>query len=45
MSGITIVTGLWNIKRDELSQGWSRSYEHYLNKFKQLLDMPNNLII
>lgn len=45
MSGITIVTGLWNIKRDELSQGWSRSYEHYLNKFKQLLDTPNNLII
>ena len=45
MSNITIVTGLWNIKRDELEQGWSRSYEHYLNKFDQLLKMPNNMII
>jgi len=45
MSGITIVTGLWNIKRDGLTQGWSRSYEHYLDKFKQLLGMPNNLIV
>lgn len=45
MSNITIVTGLWNIKRDELSEGWSRSYEHYLTKFKQLLGTPNNLII
>ena len=41
----TIVTGLWNIKRDELSEGWSRTFEHYLEKFNQLLDLPCNLII
>lgn len=43
---ITLVTGLWNIKRDELTEGWSRSFEeHYIVKFKQLLDVPCNLII
>jgi len=30
MSKITLVTGLWNIKRDELEEGWSRSFQHYL---------------
>ena len=45
MDKITIVTGLWNIKRDELSDGWSRTFEHYLNKFEQFLDIPCNLII
>jgi hypothetical protein len=42
---ITLVTGLWNIGRGELSEGWSRSYQHYLDKFDQLLDTPNNMII
>lgn len=45
MNNITIVTGLWNIKRDELSEGWSRTFDHYLQKFEQFLDMPYNLII
>lgn len=45
MNKITLVTGLWNIKRDELSEGWSRSYGHYIEKFNQLLDIPYNLII
>ena len=44
-NGVTIVTGLWDIKRDGLSEGWSRSYEHYLDKFSQLLEIPNNMII
>ncbi len=42
---ITIVTGLWDIKRDELSEGWSRTFDHYLDKFNELLDLPNNLIV
>jgi hypothetical protein len=44
-SGVTIVTGLWNIGRDGLQEGWSRSFEHYLNKLEQLLKTPDNLII
>jgi hypothetical protein len=45
MSKITLVTGLWNINRDSLSDGWSRSFEHYLEKFDQLLKVDNNIII
>jgi hypothetical protein len=43
--GITLVTGLWNIKRDELGEGWSRSFQHYLDKFEQLLEVDNPMII
>lgn len=42
---ITLVTGLWDIKRDQLSEGWTRSFEHYLNKFKELLEVENPMII
>ena len=42
---ITLVTGLWNIKRDELGEGWSRSFQHYLDKFEQLLQVENPMII
>jgi len=45
MNNITFVTGLWNIKRDELNEGWSRSFQHYLDKFEQLLQIDANLII
>jgi len=45
MDNITLVTGLWNIKRDELTEGWSRTFSHYLEKFDQLLKIDNNLII
>ena len=44
-SVVTFVTGLWNIKRDSLADGWSRSYEHYLTKFSELLNADVNLII
>ncbi len=42
---ITLVTGLWDIKRDSLSEGWSRSFEHYKQKFSELLKVENNMII
>jgi hypothetical protein len=45
MNKVTLVTGLWNIGRENLKEGWSRSYQHYLDKFSQLLDVENNLII
>ena len=44
-SGVTIVTGLWNINRDGLTDGWSRSFQHYLDKFEQLLKIESNMII
>jgi len=45
MNRTTLVTGLWDIKRGELSGNWSRGYDHYLNKFEQLLKVEENLII
>jgi hypothetical protein len=45
MNKITLVTGLWDIGRGNLDEGWSRSFEHYLDKFKELLKVEENLII
>ena len=45
MNNTTIVTGLWDIGRDGLSNDWSRSFDHYLTKFDDFLKIPNNLII
>ncbi len=42
---ITLVTGLWDIGRGDLNEGWSRSFDHYLDKFEQLLQVEENLII
>jgi len=44
-SDITLVTGLWDIGRGNLEEGWSRSYSHYIEKFKELLKVKENLII
>jgi hypothetical protein len=43
---VTLVTGLWDLGRNELTEGWSRSYEnHYLKKFEEILKIEDNLII
>jgi hypothetical protein len=42
---ITLVTGLWDIGRDQLTEGWSRTYQHYLDKFEKLLKLDVNMII
>ena len=44
-SKITLVTGLWDIGRGDLQEGWSRSFQHYLDKFQQLLQVDVNMII
>jgi hypothetical protein len=44
-NSVTIVTGLWDIGRENLNEGWSRSFDHYLEKFSQLLSVDVNMII
>ena len=39
MNKITLVTGLWDIGRGDLQEGGSRSFQHYLDKFQQLLQV------
>jgi hypothetical protein len=41
----TIVTGIWDIKRDQLTQGWNRSFDHYLNNLEKLMKTQDNMII
>jgi O-methyltransferase len=43
--GTTIVTGIWDIKRNELTEGWNRSFDHYLNHLSKLLKTDDNMII
>jgi hypothetical protein len=45
MGNITLVTGLWDIGRGNLSEGWSRPFDTYLNKFEELLKYDGNIII
>jgi hypothetical protein len=45
MNKLTLVTGIWDIGRNNLADNWSRSFSHYLDKFNSLLDAPHNLII
>lgn len=44
-SKTTIVTGLWDMGRNELSEGFRRPYEHYKEKFVELLKTPANMYI
>ena len=45
MSEITIVTGLWDIGRGNLSNDWERSIKQYQTKFSELLKIEENMII
>ncbi len=47
MSNITLVTGIWDLGRSTLSEGWSRSFDHYIDNFKILLENTKdyNLVI
>jgi hypothetical protein len=42
---VTIVTGLWNLGRVQLSDTFKRSYDDYKKKFAELLQSPNNMYI
>lgn len=42
---VTIVTGIWDIKRDTLSEGWNRGFQHYLNHLEKLMRTDDNMII
>lgn len=42
---ITLVTGIWDIGRSNLSEGWARPFQHYLDKFEYLLKVDTNMII
>lgn len=47
INNISFVTGIWDLNRNNAPEGWSRSFDHYVDNFIILLnDMKNfNLII
>ena len=46
MNNTTIVTGIWDLGRDSLSEGWGRKFDHYIDNFKRLLSIQElNLAI
>jgi hypothetical protein len=46
MNNTTLVTGIWDLGRSNLGDGWSRNFDHYINKFTDLLQIQNiNLAI
>ncbi len=42
---VTIVTGIWDIQRNELADGWNRNFEHYLSNLQKLMKTEDNMII
>lgn len=44
-NNVTIVTGLWNLGRDKISDDFKRPYDSYLKKFAELLRTPSNMVI
>jgi len=44
-SKTTIVTGLWNLGREKISESFSRKYEDYLKTFSKLLETDVNMYI
>lgn len=44
-SKTTIVTGIWDLKRGEMEGGFNRPFQHYLDKFEELLQTDTPMII
>jgi hypothetical protein len=44
-SNVTLVTGIWDLNRNDLSEGWKRDFSHYLSKFEELLQSLNDIPI
>ena len=39
----TIVTGIWDLNRGDLSEGWGRDFSHYTQNFEKLLITLQNI--
>jgi hypothetical protein len=47
MNNISFITGIWDLDRHSMNDGWNRSFDHYINNFIKLLNEMKdfNLII
>lgn len=44
-SNLTIVTGIWNLNRDQAGEGFKRPFSHYIDNFTKLLKTEANMVI
>ena len=45
MKNLTVVTGIWDLNRDQAGEGFDRKFDHYIDNFKKLLKVECNLYI
>ena len=44
-NNLTIVTGIWDLKRDQAGEGFKRPFQHYIDNFIKLLKTDVNMVI
>jgi hypothetical protein len=44
-NNVTFVTGIWDMGRDQLTDGFGRPFSHYLERFERLLNLNINLVV
>ena len=44
-SNLTIVTGIWDLRRDQAGEGFKRPFSHYIDNFTKLLKTEENMVI
>lgn len=42
---LTVVTGIWDLKREDAGEGFQRVFSHYIKHFQKLLASDYNLVI
>ena len=42
-NNLTIVTGIWDLKRDQAGEGFKRPFQHYIDNFIKLLKKDVNI--
>ena len=44
-SNLTLVTGIWDLKRDQAGEGFKRPFSHYTENFVKLLRTEANMVV
>lgn len=44
-NNLTVVTGIWDLRRDQAGEGFKRPFTHYTDRFIELLKADINLIV
>jgi hypothetical protein len=45
MKNLTVVTGIWDLRRDQAGDGFKRPFTHYIDNFIKLLQADVNMVV